>query len=396
MKNVLVLNQFALPLDQGGGTRHAELFDQLEGWTARIMAGNRNHYSQERFTTLDDRFELVPVPAQAGHPAQRLASWLVYVARVVVRSFRSRPLDLVYASSPHLFAPVAGVVISRLRRVPLIVEVRDLWPESMVAAGIIRRDSKIHRMLAHLEKRILNAADHVVAVTPGWREHFASLGIPDSGVTIVPNGTDPWVVPIDYDRSAMRQRLGLTGFSAIFAGAHGPANGLHLVLAAARELPDVTFVLMGSGPVKAQIMAQAEAEDLVNVEFWDGVSKSVLMEVLAAFDVGIHALAPMSVLEKGMSPNKLFDYVAAGIPAVSNCEKGLCLVFPEDESVLLGPAGSLADSVSRVQNMSSDERGERVEAGRHILDSGYSRTNSRRKLHRVITEVVRASRSGAH
>ncbi len=358
------------------------------------MAGNRNHYSQERFTTTDNRFDLIPVPAQAGHPAQRVAGWLVYAARVVVRSFRSRPLDLVYASSPHLFAPAAGVIISRVRRVPLIVEVRDLWPESMVAAGVIRRDSKIHRMLSSLERRVLNAADHIVAVTPGWREHFSSLGIQDSRVTVVPNGTDPWVVPMDYDRSAMRQKLGLAGFSAIFAGAHGPANGLHLVLDAARELPDVKFVLMGNGPAKAQIMAQAMAEHLANVEFWDGVSKSALMEILAAFDVGIHSLAPMSVLEKGMSPNKLFDYVAAGIPAVSNCEKGLRLVFPEDESVLLGPADSLAETVSRVKKMSRGERSARVAAGSRILDSDYSRTNSRRKLQGVITEVLRTSKSG--
>ncbi|UFU07260.1 glycosyltransferase family 4 protein [Ruania halotolerans] len=393
MRYVLVLNQFALPLDQGGGTRHAELFDQLDGWSAYIMAGNRNHYSQDRFATTDGRFDLIPVPAQAGTPARRLVSWLVYSLRVFFRSFRRRPLHLVYASSPHLFAPLAGLAIARLRRVPLIVEVRDLWPESMVAAGVLRRGGRVHRAFAELEKFVLNAADRVVAVTPGWRDHFASLGIEESRVAVVPNGADPWESS-GYNRSTMREHLGLTGFSAVFAGAHGSANGLDLILEAAGALPDINFILMGNGPAKAVTIAQAEEQKLMNVEFWDGVPKDSLMEVLAAFDVGIHSLAPMSVLEKGASPNKLFDYVAAGILAVSNCDSGLRLVFPDDKSVILGPADSLTETVSRARNMDDDERSRRLEVGRQILDEHYSRANSRRKLHEVISGVVGSSGSG--
>lgn len=395
MRNVLVLNQFALPLDQGGGTRHAELFDNLDGWTARIMAGNRNHYSQQQFTTADARFDLIAIPVQGGAPAQRLKSWFRYAARAIVRSFQSKHLHLVYASSPHLFTPLAGVVIARLRRVPLIVEIRDLWPESIVAAGAISRGGKVHRLLSQLEKYVLAAADHIVAVTPGWQDHFASLGIDDSRVTVIPNGTDPWN-PNGYERSAVRKDLGLTGFSAIFAGAHGPKDGLDFILEAAHELPEAKFVLMGSGTAKPAAMAKAQSANLSNVEFWDSVPKSSLMRILAAFDVGIHSVSKLSVFEQGMSPNKIFDYVAAGIPAVSNCKSGLRDVFPDDRSVVLGDSESLADSISLVMQMDTNTKLSRVKAGKDVLDSSYSRARSRRKLLGTISDVTDRYESRKH
>ncbi len=155
---VLVLNQFALPRSEGGGTRHADIFSRIPGWDARIIAGNRNHYTQRRYKTADPLFRLVPVPVQHGGVWQRLVTWLSYVLQTTWIGMLSRPLDAVYASTPHLLAPLGGWIVARARRVPFILEVRDLWPESFVAAGLMRQGGNSYRLLSALESFFFIAA----------------------------------------------------------------------------------------------------------------------------------------------------------------------------------------------------------------------------------------------
>lgn len=398
VRSVAVLNQFALPRTEGGGTRHVDLFGRLKSWTPILVAGSRNHGSQARIETLDRRFRLVWVPPHNRGAVGRVAGWVIYGIQAFAVTVSRRRLDVVYGSSPHLLAPLAGLLAARLRRVPFVLEVRDLWPESIVAAGMLREGSTIHRVLSRLERTLACSAHSIVVVTPGWEEHFADLGVPVERLTVIPNGADLDEFAVRGSRENLRRDHGLTGYTAVFAGSHGPKDGIDLILAAAAELPEIDFVLVGDGAVKAARAEDARCRGLTNVQFRNAVPKSELAELLAACDVGIHAVSPLTVFDHGMSPNKLFDYMAAGLPVVSNARQGLKTVLRDGECGHVGGPESLAEGLRRVRAASVEERLAWSHRGREIILERYSRSVSAQRLESVLDAAAssrRASRRGS-
>ncbi|AKU16108.1 glycosyltransferase family 4 protein [Luteipulveratus mongoliensis] len=390
MKHVVVLNQFAIPRTQSGGTRHVDLFSRVDGWAPLIVAGNRNYNTQQSYSTDDERFRLLPIPSYEGASLTRMLGWALYAAQATGVGATRRRVDAVYASTPHLLAPVAGWAVARLRRAPLIVEVRDLWPESIIGAGALTRGSRLHQVLEGLERWIYHHADRIVVVTPGWEPHFESLGVDLDKVVIVPNGTETSDFECDEDRTALREEFGFTQDTAVYAGAHGPANGLDMVLDAARELPHVDFVLVGSGTEKARL--RQAADDLDNVRFLDPVPKPELARILAAADFGVHCIEPLPVLTSGMSPNKLFDYMAAGLPIVSNAGEGLRTVVADGEAGRTGEPNSLPRSLKDLASSDAAQRRQWAERGRRIVTTRFSRTGAARTLTGVLEAASTSGR----
>lgn len=392
LRHVVVLNQFALPRTEGGGTRHVDLFGRLQSWAPILVAGDRNHGNQARVRTDDRRFRLVWVPPHNRRAAGRVAGWALFAIQAFAVTVTRRKLDLVYGSSPHLLAPLAGLLAARLRRIPFILEVRDLWPESIVAAGKLQEGSTVHRVLSRLERTLARSAESIVVVTPGWEDHFAALGVPLERLTVIPNGADVDEFTVNEPREELRDDYRLAGFVAVFAGSHGPKDGIDLILGAAAELPDVSFILVGDGAVKAARTEEARVRGLSNVQFRDPVPKSELARLLAACDVGIHAVSPLSVFDRGMSPNKLFDYMAAGLPVVSNAEQGLKVVLADGECGHVGGPDSLADGLRRVRDASAEQRAAWSLRGRAIIRERYSRDQAARLLASVLNTAASSRR----
>jgi glycosyltransferase involved in cell wall biosynthesis len=388
MKHVVVPNQFALPRNEGGRIRHVDLFGRPRGWTPTIIAGNRNHQGQASFTTADQHFRLVPVARSIRGALSRLG-WLFCCVLAFARVLTTRPLHAVYGSSPHLIAPLAGLAAARLRRVPFVLEIRDLWPESIVAAGALSEGSLAHRALSRMEKLVVSHADHVVAVADGWGEHFSGLGLnPHADVTVVPDGTELSDFEVTQDGETLRDLKGLTSFTAVFAGAHGSKDGIDLVLAAAGQLPEIRLLLGGDGPTKQEAVARAARAGLTNVTFRGPVPKSHLAVLLMACDVGIHAVSPLSVFDKGMSPNKLFDYVAAGLPVVSNADTALRSVLADGKRGCVGPSDSLVNGPRAVFMADFAKRDEWGAAGPPKIASRFSRSAASADLESVLDAVV--------
>lgn len=385
-RHVLVLNQYALPRERGGGTRHVDLFGRLPDWRPLIVAAGRDHYTQETFRTNDPRFQLVWIPAYRGNGPGRVVGWAIYAIQAAVLGLSRRHLDVVYASTPSLLAPVAGWLVARLRRRPLVVEVRDLWPETLVGAGALRRESLLHRVLRGLERRVMRAADHIVAVTPGWEDHFAGFGVHESVLTVIPNGAEPGPRGVSDDLPSVRPD-GEHRLVAVYAGAHGPLNGIDLILRAAAELPEMDFLLIGAGSAKPAAVARARAEDLANVRFRDPVAKSELLEVLSECDVGIHCIMSLPLFRRGMSPNKVFDYFAAGLPVVSNAREGLSSIFADGECGRLGEADDLTACLRDVQAAGRAQRELWGNRGRELLAKRFSRSTAAASLRTVLESV---------
>ena len=227
--------------------------------------------------------------------------------------------DLIYATSPPLFVGGAALAIRSLRRIPLVFEVRDLWPESAVALGELSNPRAIS-LAARLEEACYKRARAVVVVTRGIQSRLHERGLPAGKVHLIPNGAN--VSMFRYrpqGRVRIRGKLGLENkFVAIYAGIHGVAQGLETLIEAARLLqnqPEIHFLLIGDGPQKSAIANLARQYDLPNITLLPAQPRGRIPDYLSAADA---ALVPLRNVElfKGALPSKIFDAWACERPVL--------------------------------------------------------------------------------
>ena len=258
-KRVLVLNHFAVPEGAPGGTRHIEMFGALSGnWSATIVAADRNLLDRSRTRSDDRRFRTVPTTPYGSNGIARIVNWVSYAMAATFVGLTVRRPTVVYASSPHLLAGAAGWLIARIRRAAFVLEVRDLWPRVLVEMGRMSESSLVYRGLEVLEARLYRAADAIVVLAEGSEAHIRQIAGPDKEIVFIPNGADTdRFASVEPDQEAEPVVF-------IYAGAHGPANGLDLLLDAADELDALgatyTIRLVGDGVSKAELVRSAEGE----------------------------------------------------------------------------------------------------------------------------------------
>lgn len=242
--------------------------------------------------------------------------------------------DLAFATSTPLTAGIPAIVARWLRGKPFVFEVRDLWPELPREMGVITNPLVLWAM-GVLEWLSYHGARRCVALSPGIAKGIARRGIAAERIATVPNGCD---LGIFRDAPAPWRPAGVADADllAVFTGTHGPANGLGAVLDAgaalkARGRSDIKLLLIGDGKLKPALQADAAARGLDNVLFHDPVDKRRLAGLLAATDLGMQILANVPAFYYGTSPNKFFDYIAAGRPVLNNYPGWLADIIAEQQ-----------------------------------------------------------------
>lgn len=251
---------------------------------------------------------------------KRSLTFLKFAWRSVLLALRE-PYDLVFATTTPLTAGIPGIAARWLRGKPFVFEVRDLWPELPRAMGVIRNPVVLWAM-GVLEWSSYRSAQALVGLSPGIVEGIMHRGVPRERIALVPNGCD--LALFAQDSNPWRpEGVAPTDLMAVFAGTHGMANGLDAVLDAAAELKrrgrrDIKLLLIGNGKLKPALQERAVREGLDNVVFHDPVNKTRLSGLMAATDLGLQVLANVPAFYFGTSPNKFFDYIAAGLPVLNN------------------------------------------------------------------------------
>lgn len=386
-RRVTVINHYAFPPGSGGITRNFDMFSRLKNWTPHFYAANINHTSGQKMTVDDPRYTLVPIPAYEGNGVRRVIGWVLCAAEAAACAL-VRPADVIFASSPQILAPAAAMVVAKLRRKPFVVEIRDLWPDSLVSGGAVKEGSLLHRLLVGLERTIYAHARQIVVVSTGWEDHFRELGINTDKISVVPNGADLAEYEVADSKEELRSQYGISGFTAIFSGTHASYVGLDLIVDAAQTLPEVNFLLVGDGNYKQWAVDEVASRGLDNVAFHDQVPKSELVRILKACDVGLHTVTPQEVFNKGMSPNKLYDYMAAGLAVVSNAKVPLRDVIVDDEVGAVVEPYDLVEGISRVRD-ADEATMERWHAkARELMADRFSLQASVDKLERVLEKSL--------
>ncbi|RKT59636.1 glycosyltransferase involved in cell wall biosynthesis [Azonexus fungiphilus] len=289
---------------------------------------------------------------------QRVLTFLKFAFRSVALVFTER-YDVVFATSTPLTAGIPGIFARWLRGKPFVFEVRDLWPELPRAMGVIRNPLVLMAM-SLLEWASYRSAQLLIGLSPGIVEGITRRGVRRERVALIPNGCDLDIFAVEV-KPWRPAEVAPEDLLAVFAGTHGVANGLEAVLNASAELgrrgrSDIKLLLIGQGALKPALQERARRENLENLVFHDPIDKARLADLMAASDLGLQVLANVPAFYYGTSPNKFFDYLAAGLPVLNNYPGWLAgliaehccgFVVPPDDPV------AFADALERA----ADNRG---------------------------------------
>lgn len=333
------INQYAVPPDQPGGTRHHEMALALRtrGWDVRVVASDLNLASRtysRRADATDTRaieegvsgvpFIWLPAGDYQRNDWRRASSMMVFawhVLRYLLRTVRRG--DVVIGSSPQLLAAAAARVAAFVRGARFVLEVRDLWPESLT--GVTGHGGVMAVGLRIIADALYRTSRAIVILAQGSRGPIERHGGRPARIVYIPNGVD--MAGLDREGGEVPEALAWVESvpTFVYAGAHGPANGLDLVLEAAHELDqlergDIRILLVGDGSVKIDLQREAIRARLSNVVFHDPVPKHVIPALLRGCTGGLMVLKNVDLFSYGVSPNKLFDYLACDLPVVTNVE----------------------------------------------------------------------------
>ena len=252
--------------------------------------------------------------------AKRIKTFLSFALRSVQIALTEK-YDLVFATTTPLTAGIPGILARWLRGKPFVFEVRDLWPELPKAMGVIKNPVVLWAM-GMLEWVSYRSAHRLIGLSPGIVKGIKARGVSADRIAMVPNGCDLDIFSAN-EEPWRPEMFGPDDFMAVFAGTHGMANGLDAVLDAAAVLKqrgriDIKFLLIGNGKLKPQLQDRAQREGLDNVVFHDPVNKRRLAGLMRSADLGMQILANVPAFCYGTSPNKFFDYIAAGVPVLNN------------------------------------------------------------------------------
>lgn len=286
--------------------------------------------------------------------------------------------DVIIASSPPFLPHVSGAMLSRARNVPLVLEIRDLWPDYMVAFGMLS-NQRSRRALFGLERWLLAQADRTVVVTDSFKERVINKGVPAGLVDVIPNGVEL----DDYFRSDEPAPIaGMSNdadFIVGYLGTFGRGQGLASVVRTAAELekthPEIKFILAGDGPDKPAVEAEVAASGARNVILHPPILREQTRAFYNACDVCLVPLAPIPIFNETV-PSKLFEVMACERPLVASVSgEGAKIVNESGGGVVSAPgdAAGLAAAILRVRHMSAPEKEAMGARARRYVAENYNR-----------------------
>lgn len=352
-KTIWIMNHYATNMFFDKGGRHYWFAENLleNGYEPTIFCANTRHNSGNiiaipkgkylRMTTENIPFVFVKTINYRGNGIQRINNMLMFawnlfsLAKEYSRNF-GKP-DVILASSVHPLTLVAGIKIARKFGVPCICEIRDLWPESLVAYGFLKRSSIIAKMLYQGEKWIYKNADSIIMTWEGGKDYIRDMGWDDqvdlNKVKHINNG----VSVEKFDRDSEKHIIKDSDLDnnelvkIVYAGSIRKVNNIGLLLDAAKIIQDqghsqIRILIYGSGDEKEILEKRCKDENINNVIFKGQIDKKFVPSVLKKADINVLHNSSTVLDKYGQSQNKLFEYLAAGKCIVQTYSTGYSIL----------------------------------------------------------------------
>ncbi len=358
----------------------------------KVFAGYRNCIFQEEIVDGTRVIRLWTYMAPNERRIRRILDYASFMCSAIVQSPRFQDFDVLVASSPPLFTPLAGWLISAYRNRPWVFLLRDLWPASIGAVGEMK--GGILSALESLELHLYRRADRVIAVTHSYKENLIRRGIPGDKIDVVENGVDPTVFdPASIDDEA-RNRLGLDpdAFLAGYFGTTGMAHGLETLLDAAelcRDDPGTRFLIVGDGAQRVNLEQLAKTKRLENVTFMGFVPHEVMPEYLSCLDVFVVHLRPHSVFN-GVIPSKIFEAMAMETPILHAVEGESARVVELAGAGVCVPSGdarAMVDALRKLRDHPAERKALGKRGRRYVMQHYARRVKAEAELNSFLTAV---------
>lgn len=385
-----------------GGTRSYEMARRLvaKGHEVNVITSFREHMREDEwFETLEAGIRVcwLPVP-YSNHMSygDRVRAFFKFAWRAAHKA-SSLPTDLVFATSTPLTIAIPGVYAKWRQGVPMVFEVRDLWPELPIAMGALK--NPMARFMAHrLESFAYQSSKRIVALSPGMRDGILRSGYPQASISVIPNSSDldffdpSSSAPADF----LSQHPELRGYPlVVYTGTLGAINGVDYVpriAAAAREQGlNIQFAVIGRGIDESRIREEAERLGVLGYNFhlYPPIPKAETPNVLAAADIALSLFINLKPMWAN-SANKFFDALASGTPVAINYggwqadtlnESGAGIQLPpEDPHEAARQLGELLADPDRLKRMG--------DAARTLAEEKFSRDKLADELENVLLDAV--------
>jgi glycosyltransferase involved in cell wall biosynthesis len=400
---IWIINHNAAVPSQAWSTRHVSLGAELvrrghsinlfasnfsRGMKSHLGAAHGGHIQWEQ--ALGVEMGWLPTPGYSRNSWGRGWNMLVFAFRVLdlPRNCSAKP-DIIYGSTPDPLAALAGWCVARRLGVTFVLEIRDIWPQSLIDLGM----SRFHPFVvvcAAIERHLYSHSDAIVTLMPDAEPHLVARGATRERIHWIPNGVNfdlvPPVVP-PKPKEALE---------IMYAGAYGGGNNPELILDAAAKLrerggPPLRFRFLGSGAREHALLAKRAALKLENVSFEPPVPKIQVYSLLGEADILLAPYAKLGVHRFGVSLNKLFDYMAVARPIVFSTSSSNHPVTDAHcgFEISADDPDALADSISALAGMSPEERWQLGLNGRHYVEQNHDFARLAVKLETILAGASR-------
>lgn len=408
-KSLWIFNHYAVTPDMPGGTRHYDFSKELikRGYEVTIFASSF-HYNQHKETKLSPKenwkmeevdgikFLWIRTFPYYKNNWRRVLSMFSYmirsydIARNISRiGLKIQEPDVIIGSSVHLLAPLAAYFLSKYYKAHFIMEIRDLWPQTLIEIGQMSMYHPFIIMLHFLEKFLYKRTDRIITLLPLANEYITSFGIDAKKIAWVPNGVD-----LDRFKNIPKNKMTGPQFKVMYLGAHGQADALNILLKAAKVTEDkkytnIQFILTGDGAQKQNLIDLKKRLKLSNMEFRPPVKKTYVPSILEEADVLVTLMKDAIIYKYGVSSNKEYDYAVSTKPIIISgnapnniVEAARCgiIVPPEDPEALAG-------AIIRLYHMAKKERDTMGKRGREYVEKYHSIPFLVDTLEKVFNEV---------
>lgn len=336
---ILLIHQYFLEKDDPGGSRFNEMVKnwEQEGVEVTVLAGmihanalyKKEKYKGKRFVKEDYSKGVQVIRCHVSeyynaHFIGRLWGYFSFVFfSIWAGLFKvNGKYDFILVTSPPLFLGISAYVLSMIKRIPYVFEIRDLWPESAIDTGVVSNKWIIKGSYA-LESFIYKHAKLINVLTPAFKDVLIKIKkVPESKLIYIPNAADfslTETLVSSFDAKSFRETLGISEEVLLmtYVGAHGLANHLIQLIDVAERVKHkpVQFLLIGDGMQKKMLKEEVVKRGLVNVQFVDSVSKGEVFKYILASDIGMSVLKNVETF-KTIYSNKTFDYMACKKPVL--------------------------------------------------------------------------------
>jgi glycosyltransferase involved in cell wall biosynthesis len=371
---IWILNHVALKPNESGITRHYDLAQVMKrkGHEIRIFASsflayhfkwrdpNKKNYAENVNGVW---FEWLWTLPYKGNGVKRVFNMMSYFFMALIRGIfsKERP-DVVVGSSVHLFACLAGYFLARWKKATYVVELRDLWPRTLIDFGAMSENHPAAIMFGAIEKFVYKKADRIIVTLPGAVDYIESFGVKRENIYVIANGIDlerrfeiENGTPIIDELEKVKKKHNKI---VMYVGAHGMANALTPVVESAKRMDpeQVGFVFVGDGPEKENLMQAAKGYE--HIYFFDSVAKSEVMATLNEADVLVVSMLNTKLYRFGISLNKLNDYLLSGKPILFAGNVYNNIVDMADAGVTVEPENvlSIKKGLDKLLALTSEER----------------------------------------